>query len=238
MIRTITAKMVSSILADDFSAAYLLSDSEDRSKFLAIEPGELDVLSERIQLVKTELISRTKKRQDEAKAAVTNIFDQIKDNVEFTTVEELIAALSGTAPVVSEEDTTTDTTTDNKTKSSSSNNKVFNFTFNDRDSGKNFSGVCTNGKVDATTRKSKEYAALLERDPSMKDIDTFLRKYSEEYQKAYPLNATYNGVEFHLNNQGKLNRSAQVQYEEWLNRTKTAESKDALKQFKETVLTK
>jgi hypothetical protein len=33
MIRTITAKMVSSILADDFSAAYLLSDSEDRSKF-------------------------------------------------------------------------------------------------------------------------------------------------------------------------------------------------------------
>jgi hypothetical protein len=60
------------------------------------------------------------------------------------------------------------------------------------------------------------------------------RKVSE----SLPLNATYNGVEFHLNNQGKLNRSAQVQYEEWLNRTKTAESKDALKQFKEAVLTK
>jgi hypothetical protein len=68
----------------------------------AIEPGELDVLSERIQLVRDWAISRTKKRQDEAKAAVTDIFDQIKDNVGFTTVEELIAALSGTAPVVSE----------------------------------------------------------------------------------------------------------------------------------------
>lgn len=59
-------------------------------------------------------------------------------------------------------------------------------------------GKCINAVLSVEIIRSQAYLELTERDPSMLDIYTFMRKYSEDHRRKYPLNAVYEGVPFYL----------------------------------------
>lgn len=220
MIRTITAKMISSILADDFQPGYLLTEGEDRAKFLAIDPSELDELLARIEAVKAELNTRLEMRQANARQTVEEIFEQLNTNGEFKSVDELIHALTGNevSPAIS------------TTKTSTSKNVTF-IAVIDR---KEFK--ITNNKIPEALKNNEAYKKLIKARPEMGDVDNFLREYSEDYKAAYPLNAIFNNEEFYVNERGQLNRNAKQYYEAWLAKKKKTASTEALKEFKKEVM--
>lgn len=226
-IKTITAALIARVLADDFHTSYLLADSERRSELAKVEPDDVRELINRLDEALPVIEQVRSERRTEALEALKAA---LPDG--FNSVEELIAAATGGhAPVQA--------TSERKqgSKSSDSNNKIFTIELYDTVSGKTFTGRSTNKKITFSDKEGKEaYEALLQKDPAMEDHDTFMRKYSSEYQQAYPLNAKYGNEEFHINARGKLNASAMKYFEKFKAKDKSGlDEKELLQKFKESV---
>ncbi|BBV90944.1 MAG: hypothetical protein E6661_21885 [Enterobacter sp.] len=230
-IKTVTASMIRTILADDFNVGLLMADSERRREFVQIDVEDLDALVERIGEVRDAVVVEKEERQKEA----TEALQALKSNEEvrkllgdFNSLEELLEAAGGVAKVQRE------STTRTYTPSSTSNNKTFAIELYDTVSGKTIHGKAVNKKLTADIENSEAYKTLIEKDPSMADFDTFMRKYSEEYRKEYKLNAEYNGKKFHINARGKLNQYAMVHFEAFKKKDKSGKSdSELLAEFKQ-----
>ncbi len=233
-IKTVTASMIRTILQDDFNVGLLMADAERRREFVQIDVEDLDALVERLGEVRDAVVVEKEERQKEA----TEALQALKSNEavrallgDFDSLEELLEAAGGVAKAHRE------TTTRANTPSSTSNNKSFQIELFDSVSGKTIRGKAVNKKLTAEIENSEAYKTLIEKDPSMADFDTFMRKYSEEYRNEYPLNAKYNGKEFHINARGKLNQYAMAHFEAFKKKDKTgADDKELLAKFKEAAL--
>jgi len=211
-----------------------MADAERRREFVQIDVEDLDALVERLGEVRDAVVVEKEERQKEA----TEALQALKSNEavrallgDFDSLEELLEAAGGVAKAHRE------TTTRANTPSSTSNNKSFQIELFDSVSGKTIRGKAVNKKLTAEIENSEAYKTLIEKDPSMADFDTFMRKYSEEYRNEYPLNAKYNGKEFHINARGKLNQYAMAHFEAFKKKDKTgADDKELLAKFKEAAL--
>lgn len=183
--------MIRSILADDFNVGQLVADSERRKELANIAPEEVDELVSRLQDVKAYVSTAQEERRKEALEALKSIIG----GTGFSSVEELLAAAGGvvSAPVQAKA----------KTKPTSSNNKSFNVVIGQ----KSYSVV--NKQIPAGLRDSEAYQTLIKARPEMEKVDNLLREYSTDYQEAYPMNASYAGEVFHMNERGKLNEISQ-----------------------------
>ncbi|HHH4724444.1 TPA: hypothetical protein ACPZ06_001101 [Klebsiella pneumoniae] len=218
-IKTITATMIRSILADDFNMGVLLADAERRKELAAIAPEEVDELVNRLQDVKTYVSIVQEDRRREALEALKSVIG----DTGFASVEELLAAAGGVtapAPVKAKA----------ASKGSSSNNKSFTVVIGQ----KSYSVV--NKQLPAGLRDSEAYQTLIKARPEMEKVDNLLREYSTDYQQAYPMNALWNGKEFHINSRGKLNETSQAYFEEFKKKDKSgADDKTLLANFKKKV---
>ncbi|EPW4158884.1 hypothetical protein ACWKVY_000344 [Klebsiella pneumoniae] len=218
-IKTITATMIRSILADDFNMGVLLADAERRKEVAAIAPEEVDELVNRLQDVKTYASIAQEDRRREALEALKSVIG----DTGFTSVEELLAAAGGVtapAPVKAKA----------ASKGSNSNNKSFTVVIGQ----KSYSVV--NKQLPAGLRDSEAYQTLIKARPEMEKVDNLLREYSTDYQQAYPMNALWNGKEFHINSRGKLNETSQAFFEEFKKKDKSgADDKTLLANFKKKV---
>ncbi|HCD5042399.1 TPA: hypothetical protein NBS83_005192 [Klebsiella pneumoniae] len=218
-IKTITATMIRSILADDFNVGQLVADGERRKELAAIAPEEVDELVSRLQDVKAYVATAQEERRREALEALKSVIG----DTGFTSVEELLAAAGGVtapAPVKAKA----------ASKGSSSNNKSFTVVIGQ----KSYSVV--NKQLPAGLRDSEAYQTLIKARPEMEKVDNLLREYSTDYQQAYPMNALWNGKEFHINSRGKLNETSQAYFEEFKKKDKSgADDKTLLANFKKKV---
>ncbi|MFX4310378.1 hypothetical protein F8O53_00250 [Enterobacter sp. 63] len=218
-IKTITATMIRSILADDFNVGQLVADSERRKELAAIAPEEVDELVSRLQDVKAYVATAQEERRREALEALKSVIG----DTGFASVEELLAAAGGVtapAPVKAKA----------ASKGSSSNNKSFTVVIGQ----KSYSVV--NKQLPAGLRDSEAYQTLIKARPEMEKVDNLLREYSTDYQQAYPMNALWNGKEFHINSRGKLNEVSQTYFEEFKKKDKSgADDKTLLANFKKKV---
>lgn len=218
-IKTITATMIRSILADDFNVGQLVADGERRKELAAIAPEEVDELVSRLQDVKAYVATAQEERRREALEALKSVIG----DTGFTSVEELLAAAGGVtapAPVKAKA----------ASKGSSSNNKSFTVVIGQ----KSYSVV--NKQLPAGLRDSEAYQTLIKARPEMEKVDNLLREYSTDYQQAYPMNALWNGKEFHINSRGKLNETSQAFFEEFKKKDKSgADDKTLLANFKKKV---
>ncbi|HIE5387119.1 TPA: hypothetical protein ACXNPR_000417 [Enterobacter cancerogenus] len=219
-IKTITTTMIRSILADDFNVGQLVADSERRKELAGIASNEVDELISRLNDVKAYIATAQEERRREALEALKGI---ISEQSMFTTVEELIEAATGGTP-------TTHLRTKIRTTSSNSNNKSFTVVIGQ----KSYSVV--NKQLPAGLRDSEAYQTLIKARPEMAKVDNLLREYSTDYQQAYPMNALWNGKEFHINSRGKLNEISQTYFEEFKKKDKSgADDKTLLANFKKKV---
>lgn len=218
-IKTITATMIRSILADDFNMGVLLADAERRKELAAIAPEEVDELVSRLQDVKAYVATAQEERRREALEALKSVIG----DTGFASVEELLAAAGGvTAPAPVKVKAAS--------KGSSSNNKSFTVVIGQ----KSYSVV--NKQLPAGLRDSEAYQTLIKARPEMEKVDNLLREYSTDYQQAYPMNALWNGKEFHINSRGKLNETSQAYFEEFKKKDKSgADDKTLLANFKKKV---
>ncbi|MEP9010035.1 hypothetical protein [Enterobacter kobei] len=218
-IKTITATMIRSILADDFNVGQLVADGERRKELAAIAPEEVDELVSRLQDVKAYVATAQEERRREALEALKSVIG----DTGFASVEELLAAAGGvTAPAPVKVKAAS--------KGSSSNNKSFTVVIGQ----KSYSVV--NKQLPAGLRDSEAYQTLIKARPEMEKVDNLLREYSTDYQQAYPMNALWNGKEFHINSRGKLNETSQAYFEEFKKKDKSgADDKTLLANFKKKV---
>lgn len=218
-IKTITATMIRSILADDFNVGQLVADGERRKELAAIAPEEVDELVSRLHDVKAYVATAQEERRREALEALKSVIG----DTGFASVEELLAAAGGVtapAPVKAKA----------ASKGSSSNNKSFTVVIGQ----KSYSVV--NKQLPAGLRDSEAYQTLIKARPEMEKVDNLLREYSTDYQQAYPMNALWNGKEFHINSRGKLNEVSQTYFEEFKKKDKSgADDKTLLANFKKKV---
>ncbi|MCC4525058.1 hypothetical protein [Enterobacter hormaechei] len=197
-IKTITATMIRSILADDFNVGQLVADSERRKELAAIAPEEVDELVSRLQDVKAYVATAQEERRREALEALKSVIG----DTGFTSVEELLAAAGGvTAPAPVKVKAAS--------KGSSSNNKSFTVVIGQK------SYTVINKQIPAGLRDSEAYQTLIKARPEMEKVDNLLREYSTDYQEAYPFNARFGNTNFHINTQGQPNAETKAQFELW-----------------------
>lgn len=211
--------MIRSILADDFNVGQLVSDGERRKELAAIAPEEIDELVSRLHDVKAYVATAQEERRREALEALKSVIG----DTGFSSVEELLAAAGGvTAPAPVKAKV--------KAPSSNSNNKSFTVVIGQK------SYNVINKQIPSGLRDSEAYQTLLKARPEMEKVDNLLREYSTDYQEAYPMNALWNGKEFHINSRGKLNETSQTYFEEFKKKDKSgADDKTLLAQFKAKV---
>lgn len=217
LVKTITATMIRSLLVDDFDVGILISDSERRKELAAIKPEEVDELISRLNQVKDYIVTAQEERRTEALEALKGVLS----GTGFDSVEELLAAAAGS----------TVETPKARTTSTTNNNKSFTVVI-DR---KQFTVI--NKQIPAALRDNEAYIKLIKARPEMEKVDNLLREYSTDYQQAYPLNAEWNGNEFHINSRGKLNEQAMKYFNEYKKKNGGGkDDKEVLKEFKEAVL--
>ena len=76
-------------------------------------------------------------------------------------------------------------------------------------------GKCINGYLSQEILHSPIYLELIEREPELTDIYKFMRRYSEDHRRKYPLNAVYNGIEFYLAKGKEQHRPALELFEQF-----------------------
>lgn len=220
-IKTITATMIRSILVDDFNVGVLVSDADRRKELAAIAPDDIDELVNRLNDVKAYIATAQEERRKEAIQLIQGILTQ---QSMFESVEEIVEAVSGSAPV-------TRIRTVVRGTGSNSNNKSFTVVIGQ----KSYSVV--NKQLPAALRDSEAYQTLIKARPDMEKVDNLLREYSQDYQAAYPMNAVWNGKEFHFNTRGPFNELASKYFEEFRKKDKSGDDEKTLKgKFKTLVL--
>ncbi|MGZ7154266.1 hypothetical protein ACW0DL_00690 [Escherichia coli] len=217
-IKSITAKMISTILNDDFNVGMLTADATGRNALANVNEEDIDTLIQRLGEVKDYVSTLRTERINEAKKLLESL---VQESGSFSSVEELLSTLAVSSPASIPQ------------KASKPNgNKIFEVVIVDSKKDERRTYNVINKKLPAALLKDEVYIQLVKKNPELSDVDEFLRAYSEDYRKKYPLNAKWNGHEFHLNQKGKMNAKAQEYYAEYKQQyPKQADEQD----FKELV---
>lgn len=224
VIKTITAKMISTVLHDDFNVGMLTADTTGRNSLANVDVNDIDELVERLQDVKAYIATLHSEREKEAHKLLESL---VEGSTAFSSVEDLLAAVGASNAIKAASPVTQKATKPNG-------NKTFEVVITDSKKDERRSYNVINKKLPAALLKDEVYQQLVKKNPELADVDEFLRAYSEEYRKAYPLNAKWDGKEFHLNAKGKMNAKSQAFYAEYKKQYGTkADEQD----FKELVTT-
>ncbi|EFD5120655.1 TPA: hypothetical protein ACHFYZ_000157 [Escherichia coli] len=203
-IRSITSKMITTVLHDDFHIGMLTADAAGRNALAKVNVNDVDVLISRLEDIK-EYISTIQSERIKEAHRILEMAIKENDNSTFDSVEDLLAALQTDAPVQA-----------STTKQLKPNgNRIFEVVIVDAKNDERRRYNVINKKIPAALLKDTVYQQLIKKNPELADVDEFLRAYSEEYRTTYPINAKWNGKEFHLNTKGKMNSKAKEYYAEY-----------------------
>lgn len=211
VIKSITATMISKILQDDFHTSFLIADAEHRTELAQIDPADVSELIRRLNEALPVIQKVHTERRTEALEAIKAALPK-----GFASVEELIAAATGTKAK---------TKTKSDSAAANNNNKIFTVVI-DRTEFK-----IVNKKIPASLRDNEAYQKLIKARPELEDVDKLMREYSTDYQQAYKYNAKYNGKLFHMNERGKLNEVSTEYFTDYQKKFTNGDIKD----FKEHV---
>lgn len=201
-IRSITSKMISTVLHDDFHIGMLTADAAGRNALAKVTEKDVDILISRLEDIKEYISTIHSERIKEAQKLLESA---LKESTTFDSVEELLATLQADTTVPAP-----------KTKQLKPNgNRIFEVVIVDAKNDERRRYNVINKKLPAALLKDTVYQQLIKKNPELADVDEFLRAYSEEYRTTYPINAKWNGKEFHLNTKGKMNSKAQEYYAEY-----------------------
>ncbi|MFJ5420274.1 hypothetical protein ACIPSQ_06430 [Pectobacterium parvum] len=201
---TIKAATIKLLLEDNYTFAPFIADNDKREEVLAITTDELkklqSVLTNFIDDVEAYQENERLNRQQELndkKARLKDLLSNSNIGVSFDDLGELFGQQQ------QETKAKTKTVTAQTAKSYT---VVF--------QGQEYK--TTNKVLPASLRKNGAYEALLKTSPEYQNVEVFLREHSKDYRDAFPLNAQYKGVEFHLNSRGKLNAIALDVFKKYL----------------------
>lgn len=201
---SINFSTIKKLLNSDYSFGLFITDDDERKKTLALDIQDLEklqtVLSTFISDVTAYQINERHNREQEMndkKARLKDLLNNSKIGVSFDELDELFGQQQ------QETKAKTKTVTTQTVKSYT---VVF--------QGQEYK--TTNKVLPASLRKNGAYEALLKTSPEYQNVEVFLREHSKDYRDAFPLNAQYKGVEFHLNSRGKLNAIALDVFKKYL----------------------
>jgi len=227
--KTITSQIIRPVMQHGFDINVLLSDEERRKHYAGISIDELDELITRLTTLRGYVVDMQHKRRQEALNALTAA---VGESTVFESIAELLAAVTISNAV----EPLRIKSTVKCTKSTKSNNKTFQLEIVDEETGETVTGTSINKQLSAEIRNSEVYKRVLAHDPEMENVDILLRKYSAEYQEAYPFNARWKGQDFYMNTQGKPNGIAAKYYEEFKQKDHSGlDGRKLLVQFKKVV---
>ncbi|WP_370553609.1 hypothetical protein [Edwardsiella tarda] len=183
---------------DEYNFGLFLDDSAAREKLFVLDVSDLDVFATRLEQFKndvTEYQAQEQQRRAEELAQKKKDIEAALAATGFT-LDDIAAVLALQTKAQAKEPKT-----QKKQKGDKPVQKLYQVTIK----GKTFE---CNGKVlPKSITSSTEYQSLPEEYKA--DLDLFMRTHGgDEYKKDFPLNASYKGVEFHLNSRGVLNRKS------------------------------
>ncbi|WP_370550827.1 H-NS histone family protein [Edwardsiella tarda] len=184
---------------DEYNFGLFKDDSKAREELNSIAIDDLDVLATRLEQFKidvTEYQAQEQQRRAEELAEKKKDIEQALAAAGYT-LDDIAVVLAATQPKAQAKEPAKT----KKEKGDKPAQKLYQVTIK----GKTFE---CNGKVlSKAITSSTEYQSLPEEYKA--DLDLFMREHAgDEYKKDFPLNASYKGVEFHLNSRGVLNRKS------------------------------
>nr|WP_085842357.1 hypothetical protein [Klebsiella pneumoniae] len=210
----ITVKMLSTLLNDNFHISMLISDELSRKALSKVTVEEVDTLISNLSIVKDYVVENQDRRIEEAKDLLQRI---IGESSTFNSVDELLTVLGQTVPPAQ------------KAKGY----KTFEVVLTDSAKNERRTYTVTNKVITKALRNDPVYQMLISKNPELEDVDELLRAYSADYVKAYPINAKWEGNEFHINMKGKFNSKSMKYYNEYKKKYPKGTEQD----FKELVQT-
>ncbi|WKS80411.1 H-NS histone family protein [Edwardsiella tarda] len=183
---------------DEYNFGLFKDDAKAREELFALDVSDLDVLATRLEQFKNDV---TEYQAQEQQRRAEELEEKKKD-IEHAlaaagyTLDDIAAVLALQPKAQAKEPKA-----QKKQKGDKPAQKLYQVTIK----GKTFE---CNGKVlPKSITSSTEYQSLPEEYKA--DLDLFMRTHGgDEYKKDFPLNASYKGVEFHLNSRGVLNRKS------------------------------
>ncbi|HEM8728250.1 TPA: hypothetical protein U2Q81_000359 [Enterobacter hormaechei] len=213
---SLTQKMLAATLNADFRPEVLAPDNEGRLALAAVSTEEITAVIDRLVELRTYVAGLQEERQEAARKALQDVLGGLTG---FSSIEDLIAAASGTeAPVAPSKPK-------GKGKATTNNNKRYEVVIYDSKKDERRTYVTFNKNLNAV-KADPLYASIIKKNPELEDRDEFLRAYSEDYRQAYPINAKWNGQEFHCNDRGPLQAKAQRFFDEFKKENPTADSSE------------
>lgn len=215
---TITAKILSKLNNSEFNVGMLSSNNEDRAALIKVKPEDVDTLIDNLQQLKTYVLDLQESKQANARKLLESL---VKESTDFSSVDELLSVLGGNVASAAATGSTT---------AKPNGNKSFDVTLFDKDKDEHRTYTITNKVIKKSLLEDPVYQEIIAKDKSMSNIDVFLRAYSPQYAEAYPINAKWKKITFHLNSKGRLNEQSAKFFEEYKAEHPDADEKE-FKQF-------
>lgn len=198
---TINEKFLNILQNEDFHPGMLSVDSEHRCILATVSVQDIETLIERLQEVKPLIEHYHTERHKEA---LRLLQDAVGASTTFGSVEELLNSVQGGVKPRT------------PTTASTNNNHIFEVVLYDSVKDEYRSYKVVNSRMPLALTNDAVYRTIINSNPDMQQIEVFLRAYSEDYRNTYPLNAKWEGKEFHINDRGQLNRIASEYYNEYI----------------------
>ncbi len=183
-------------------------NSDVSSDFLKIDVADLDLLAENVATARAYLLQVKEEQQKSMRVKLEEFLSSNKDLGVYT-IEDLLVQLANVEPT--EQPKKAKATTKAK-----DNNTRFEVTLFNPENEKHETFVVVNKILRRKITQHPAYVAIVAKDKTMQDVDNFLRAYSPQFAEKYPINAKWKKKEFHINDQGKLNKQSQAFFDEYL----------------------
>lgn len=181
--------------------------SENAADFFKIDVADLDLLADNIATARAYLLEVREEQQQKTRKKL-EAFLATNNDLGISSVDELIATLTGSVEATTEQP--------RKTKAKADNNTKFDVTLFNPETEKHETFPVINKVLSKKIKDHPAYIAAIKKDKTLEDVDNFLRAYSPMYCERYPINAKYKKNEFHINDQGKLNKQSQAFFADYL----------------------
>lgn len=195
----ITAKMLGILLNEDFHVSMLMADESSRNAFSKVTVQEIDTLIANCMALKEVVNDAQEQRAQKAQELLERL---VEESGTFSSVDELLSAMGHTGSVAN-------------VSSTPKGYKTFEVVLVDSKKDERRTYTVTNKVLTKSLKSDPIYQQLIDKNPELKDVDELLRAYSEDYRKTYPINAKWDGDEFHLNLRGKMNSKSLKYFNEY-----------------------
>ncbi|EOU9592092.1 hypothetical protein ACOJEA_004792 [Klebsiella aerogenes] len=211
---TLTTRIISPMLEADFNPGIYKGADINLAN---VNPDDIDTLVSNLSVLKQFVIDVKQDKEAQARKLLESLVEQ---SGEFKSVDELLSALGGTAAAPA------------PTKTAKPNgNKVYEVTLFDKDADEHRRYNVINKVLPKGLVNDPVYQAIIKKNKELLDVDLFLRAYSTDYAKQYPINAKWKKETFHLNSKGRLNAQSAKHFEAYKKEYPNGDEKD----FKEHV---